>query len=113
MKTSLASDALPTDAEMPAFFDMLARKFNEAGGVAGRRVELVTLDDGNDPKVAGENGRRLIEERSVVALFGYASATTGSTMLSRLANTPSPSDTKPVAGSQSRYTVLQVLCRSW
>ena len=52
------------------------RKFNDAGGVAGRKVELVTLDDGNDPKVAGENGRRLIEERGVVALFGYASATT-------------------------------------
>lgn len=29
--------ALPTDAEMPAFFDMLARKFNEAGVQVNRR----------------------------------------------------------------------------
>ncbi|MBL8381230.1 MAG: ABC transporter substrate-binding protein [Burkholderiales bacterium] len=54
-----------------AFF----KRVNEAGGVGGRRIELITLDDGNDTKVAAENGRKLIEERDVLALFGYASAT--------------------------------------
>ncbi len=51
------------------------KKVNEAGGVNGRRIELITLDDGNDTKLAAENGRKLIEERGVIALFGYASAT--------------------------------------
>jgi ABC-type branched-subunit amino acid transport system substrate-binding protein len=51
------------------------RKVNEAGGVNGRRIELVTLDDGNVVQRAGENTQRLIEERGVFALFGYASAT--------------------------------------
>jgi len=50
-------------------------KVNEAGGVNGRKLELITLDDGNDAKRSGENGRVLIEERGVIALFGYASAT--------------------------------------
>jgi ABC-type branched-subunit amino acid transport system substrate-binding protein len=50
-------------------------KLNAAGGVHGRKIELVTLDDANDAKRSGENGRILIEERGVLALFGYASAT--------------------------------------
>jgi len=51
------------------------KKVNDAGGVNGRRIELVTLDDANDTKRAGENTRKLLEENSVLALFGYASAT--------------------------------------
>jgi len=50
-------------------------KVNAAGGIHGRKLELVTLDDANDAKRAGENGRILIEQRGVLALFGYASAT--------------------------------------
>ena len=51
------------------------KKVNDAGGVNGRRLELVTLDDANDTKRAGENTRKLLEENNVLALFGYASAT--------------------------------------
>ena len=51
------------------------KKVNDAGGVNGRRIELVTLDDANDTKRSGENTRKLLEENSVLALFGYASAT--------------------------------------
>src|SRR6202049_1476391 len=34
------------------------KKVNDAGGVNGRRIELVTLDDANDTKRAGENTRK-------------------------------------------------------
>jgi len=51
------------------------RKINAAGGISGRRIELVSLDDGNDTKLAADNARKLIEERGVLALFGFASAT--------------------------------------
>ena len=51
------------------------KKVNDAGGVNGRRIELVTLDDANDTKRSGENARKLLEENNVLALFGYASAT--------------------------------------
>jgi len=51
------------------------KKVNDAGGVNGRRIELVTLDDANDIKRSGENARKLLEENGVLALFGYASAT--------------------------------------
>jgi branched-chain amino acid transport system substrate-binding protein len=51
------------------------RKVNDAGGVNGRQIELVSLDDKNDRKTAGANAVKLVNERNVLALFGFASAT--------------------------------------
>lgn len=51
------------------------RKVNDAGGVNGRKIELVTLDDANVVAKSGENTKKLLEETGVFALFGYASAT--------------------------------------
>src|SRR5262245_41157057 len=51
------------------------KQVNESGGVNGRTIELIALDDANDAKRSGENARILIEQRGVLALIGYASAT--------------------------------------
>jgi ABC-type branched-subunit amino acid transport system substrate-binding protein len=51
------------------------RKVNEAGGVHGAKLKLVTLDDKNDTKLSAENTRKLVDEDNAVALFGYASST--------------------------------------
>ena len=51
------------------------RKVNEAGGVHGRKLEIVSLDDANQVARAEANTVRLVEETRVFALFGYASAT--------------------------------------
>jgi ABC-type branched-subunit amino acid transport system substrate-binding protein len=51
------------------------QKVNDAGGVHGRRIELVTLDDGNAVPRAEANTKKLVEEQGVFALFGYPSAT--------------------------------------
>lgn len=48
---------------------------NAKGGVQGRPIELVTLDDRNDRKQAGANAKVLLEEKNALALFGFASAT--------------------------------------
>jgi ABC-type branched-subunit amino acid transport system substrate-binding protein len=50
-------------------------KVNAAGGVHGRKLELTTLDDGNQVPRAEANTKKLVEETGVFALFGYASAT--------------------------------------
>jgi len=42
---------------------------NAKGGVNGQKIELVSLDDKFEPKLAAENAKKLIEERNVVALF--------------------------------------------
>ena len=54
-----------------AYFAML----NAKGGVQGKPIELVTLDDKNERKQAGVNTKSLLENRNLLALFGYASAT--------------------------------------
>jgi branched-chain amino acid transport system substrate-binding protein len=51
------------------------KRVNESGGVNGRPVELVSLDDRNDRKTAGANAVKLVNEAGAVALFGFASAT--------------------------------------
>ena len=43
---------------------------NRAGGVHGRKLDLVSLDDGYEPERAIGNTRRLIEEDRVFALVG-------------------------------------------
>jgi ABC-type branched-subunit amino acid transport system substrate-binding protein len=51
------------------------KKVNESGGVNGRHVELISLDDKNVRKTAGQNAVKLVNENNVVALFGFASTT--------------------------------------
>ncbi|GAB3655295.1 ABC transporter substrate-binding protein [Ramlibacter alkalitolerans] len=50
-------------------------KVNEAGGIAGAKIKLVTLDDHNETKLSAENAKKLVEENNAVALFGFASST--------------------------------------
>jgi branched-chain amino acid transport system substrate-binding protein len=51
------------------------KKVNDAGGVGGAKIKLVTLDDRNDTKLSAENTQKLLSEHGAVALFGYASST--------------------------------------
>lgn len=45
-------------------------KINAQGGIKGRQLQLIALDDGYNPVKAGENARRLIEKDQVIALMG-------------------------------------------
>jgi branched-chain amino acid transport system substrate-binding protein len=47
------------------YFDFV----NASGGVNGQKIELVSLDDKFDPKLAADNAKKLITENNVVALF--------------------------------------------
>ena len=42
---------------------------NAKGGIRGEKIELITMDDKFDPKLAAANASTLILERNVVALF--------------------------------------------
>jgi ABC-type branched-subunit amino acid transport system substrate-binding protein len=48
-----------------AYFKML----NEAGGINGRKINLISLDDGYSPPKTVEQVRRLVEQDEVLALF--------------------------------------------
>jgi ABC-type branched-subunit amino acid transport system substrate-binding protein len=51
------------------------KRVNETGGVNGKQVELISVDDKNDRKTAGRNAIQLVNDANVVALFGFASST--------------------------------------
>ncbi len=42
---------------------------NAKGGINGQKIELISLDDKFDPKLAAENARTLIEKDEVLAMF--------------------------------------------
>ena len=52
---------------MTTYFDQL----NKSGGINGRKVELVTIDDGYETDRTVANTKSLIQEKQVFALIGY------------------------------------------
>ncbi|CAN7443602.1 ABC transporter substrate-binding protein [Acidovorax sp. LjRoot129] len=48
---------------------------NERGGIEGRRLQFVSLDDGGAPPKAGENAKKLLEEDKVFALLACGGTT--------------------------------------
>ena len=56
---------------MLAHFDQL----NKSGGVNGRKVELVTIDDGYETERTLANTKTLIQDKQVFALMGYYGST--------------------------------------
>jgi branched-chain amino acid transport system substrate-binding protein len=48
-----------------AFFKMV----NDAGGIAGRKISFISLDDGYSPPKTVEQARRLVEEEQVAFMF--------------------------------------------
>jgi branched-chain amino acid transport system substrate-binding protein len=51
-------------------------KVNEEGGVLGRQVELISVDDAADPATATTNVQNLINDNEVVSIFGPVSSAT-------------------------------------
>ena len=51
-------------------------KVNAAGGIHGRKITLVSLDDGYEPDKAAEATKKLVEVEKVFALFGYVGTPT-------------------------------------
>src|SRR2546430_17455558 len=49
---------------------------NTQGGVHGRKIELITLDDGYEPSRTVPNTKKLIDEHKVFALIGYVGTPT-------------------------------------
>ena len=56
-------------------------EINQAGGVSGRQLELLTLNDGYEPDQAISNSRRLIQEERVFALIGGVGTPTSRAVL--------------------------------
>lgn len=69
---------------------MAIDEINRKGGVAGRQIKLITLDDAYDPKKCVENTNKLIDDEKVTGLFGYASTANVAAVLPMLAEKKVP-----------------------
>lgn len=70
-----------------AYFDIV----NKQGGVAGKKLELIVLDDGYEPERAAANMRQLIDQDQVLAVMGNV-------------GTPTANVTAPIA--ENKKTLL-------
>lgn len=61
--------------------DAAIEDFNAKGGVGGRKVRLVTMDDGFDARRTLENAKQMTEKDGVLALFGVSGTTQVMTLL--------------------------------
>src|SRR6185437_14280026 len=60
------SVTVPQVRQMIGYFNMI----NDKGGVNGRKIEFISLDDGYSPPKTVELTRRLVEQDRVLAMFG-------------------------------------------
>lgn len=60
-----------------AYFDTI----NAAGGVHGRKIRLISYDDGYEPRNTVANTKRLIKDDKVFALFGYVGTPTSKAIM--------------------------------
>ncbi len=67
---ALSGPAMALGKAMRAGIEAAFAEANRNGGVHGRRLELISLDDGYEPEAAIENIRKLIHEHRVFALIG-------------------------------------------
>lgn len=70
MSTALTGPAKGLGTSVKLGVETYFHKINKAGGIKGKKLELIVLDDGYEPKRAGPNMRKLIDEQKVVAVIG-------------------------------------------
>jgi ABC-type branched-subunit amino acid transport system substrate-binding protein len=69
-----------------AFFKMI----NDMGGINGRKVNLISLDDGYSPPKTVEQTRRLVEQEGVALIFGSLGGPTNAAIRSYLNDNKAP-----------------------
>jgi ABC-type branched-subunit amino acid transport system substrate-binding protein len=65
-------------------------KINKAGGVNGRKIRVISYDDGYEPKNTVVQTRKLVQEDKVFALFGYVGTPTSTAIMPILAEARIP-----------------------
>jgi len=65
--------------EMKQVVDLLVEEVNAGGGVNGRKVEVITEDDGGDPRTAALAAQRLATMGVIAVIGTYGSAVTEAT----------------------------------
>lgn len=70
MSAAFSGPAAALGSDMRAGIIAAIEESNKAGGIHGRKLRLVALDDGYEPSRTAPNMRTLVGEQSVVAVIG-------------------------------------------
>ncbi|MFY9943266.1 MAG: ABC transporter substrate-binding protein, partial [Desulfobacterales bacterium] len=62
--------------DMKQIVELLADEVNAAGGVLGQQIEIITEDDGGDPRTAALAAQRLATQGIVAVIGTYGSSVT-------------------------------------
>jgi ABC-type branched-subunit amino acid transport system substrate-binding protein len=73
---ALSGPAKDLGQELKAGADAYFAFVNSQGGVHGRKIKMITLDDGYEPQRTIAATKQLIEQEKVFALFGYVGTPT-------------------------------------
>jgi len=70
MTGALSGSNAKLGQQMKFGLELAFSEINQAGGINGRHIKLITLDDGYRPLDAAKNMRQLINEEKVLAILG-------------------------------------------
>ncbi|HEX3468592.1 MAG TPA: ABC transporter substrate-binding protein [Candidatus Elarobacter sp.] len=99
-------------------FNMAMDAWNKRGGIMGRKIELVAEDEQNDPGVAAQKTRKLVNQDKVVALMGSVSSGV-SLSIAGVANTlgtlfmDSGGHSDDVTGKNCHWNVFRTCHSTW
>lgn len=87
-------------------------KINEAGGIKGKKIRIITYNDNSDSGLVLKNTEKLIEVDKVFALFGYAGVTSTYSNIIPFIKKANIPFFAPVSGSESLRAPLvkQIFC---
>ena len=88
--TALSGGMAPFLAPVHEGQDAAIDDANTKGGIGGRKIRLVSMDDGFDPRRTLENAKQLSEKDGVLALFGVAGTSQVMALLPYLAQARLP-----------------------
>ena len=108
MLTDLTSTFTPWGVQVRDGMALAAQEINEAGGVNGRMIEIITQDSENDGDIGVDRFERLVEE-GVVAIGGTISSGVGAPVAATAEQLEMPyflvkSGTEAALTRDSRYT---------
>mgnify|MGYP000527747483 CR=1 FL=1 len=70
MSTALSGPAKALGTNVKLGVESYFKRVNDNGGIQGKPIKLVALDDGYEPNKAAPNMRKLIDDEGVVAVIG-------------------------------------------
>ncbi len=74
---ALSGNAASLGTNLISGANVAVSEINDAGGINGRKLKVISYDDQYDPPKAVENTQKLINEDKVFALFNYVGTPTG------------------------------------